>query len=142
MIYVNVYGDLLDGGDFGPLPGGPTVDPGPGPTGVLPSSGNDSEPPKIVPEPRGGGGTGITDGFGGSGLGDFGFETMAFELTADAVLQDEKDDSKAKLKKPKYLYDGVLDGFEFQGFAMNSIGINHDVLWEALDDMQRQMKRA
>jgi hypothetical protein len=55
------------------------------------------------------------------------------------MLLDEQGDSRAKIKPQKFLYDGVLDGFEFQGFAMNTVGINQDILWQVLDDMQRQM---
>jgi len=133
VIYVNVYGEFLDGGGPGTSPDDSTVDPGP--LGTVPSSGLDTEPPKIIPELRGGGGgTGIFDGFG-----DASFSTSTFESTAEAVMLDEQGDSKPKIKPQKFLYDGVLDGFEFQGFAMNTVGINQDILWQALDDMQHQM---
>jgi VCBS repeat-containing protein len=60
-------------------------------------------------------------------------------LTADALLADEIRDGLPKVKLQKFLYDGVLDGFEFQGFGLKTAGFDQDALWQALDDMKRQM---
>jgi hypothetical protein len=55
------------------------------------------------------------------------------------VWLDEMGDSSAKSKPQKFLYDGILDGFEFQGFGLKTVGINQEILWQALDDMKHQM---
>jgi len=149
VIYVNVYSQIPVGG-IGPLSDDSKVDPEPatGGTGFDPlevvpgsrpdtatSDADDTDSPRTVPEFSGGhGGTGKPAGVGGSG-----FSTSTFELTAEAVLLDKQGDGHAKSKPQKFLYDGILDGFEFQGFGMNTVGINQDILWQALDDMQRQM---
>ena len=149
VIYVNVYSEVLDSG-LAASPVDSTVEPmpstggtGPGPLEIVPGSqtdtatpvADDTDPLKTASEYSGGhGGTGIP-----TGVGDPGFSTSTFGLTADAVLLDEQGDGHAKSKPQKFLYDGILDGFEFQGFGMNTVGVNQDILWQALDDMQRQM---
>jgi hypothetical protein len=64
---------------------------------------------------------------------------MSPGLTARDVLIDELDDGPAITASAKFLYDGVLDGFEFQGFRMNALEFSKEALWQALDDIKNQM---
>ena len=43
----------------------------------------------------------------------------------------------------KYLYDelsALVEGFEFQGFGLKSVNLNQEALWQALDNMKREMR--
>jgi len=127
------------------LPGDPTEDPGSPTDGFDVTSGPDTDietsdsdtpdPLKSVREISGGHGESVLT----AGVGNSDFSVSTFGLSSKTVMLDETDDSQRKNRPQKFLYDGVLDGFEFQGFGMKAAGINQDMLWQALDDMQRQM---
>jgi hypothetical protein len=41
----------------------------------------------------------------------------------------------------KFLYDNMLKGIEIQGFGLKNVNFSHEVLWQALDTMKRDMSR-
>lgn len=146
QVYVNVLGDF-SGTDSG-IPGGtqpidlnpptdqPGIDPPAGdhenpPDELFPMP-DDTAAPTPAPEfpvrpvmPGGGQAPGLPTGSPG--------------LNADSVLQDELGDATRKTNPSKYLYDGILDGIELQGFGLKQIALTQDILWQALDDMKSQM---
>jgi len=149
VIYVNVIGETPVVG-FGTSPVDSTVDPGP------PTAGTESETFEITPGSEPDTATPDTDdtdssethpeisgGHGGLGIpaavGGVGFSTSTFDFNAEVEMADGLGDGQPKNRIQKFQYDGVLDGFEFQGFGLKPVGINQEVLWLALDDMQRQM---
>jgi hypothetical protein len=149
VIYVNVQNNF-PGNDPAPLlvsptvdPQPPTDDPGPDSFDVTPAIGPDTTTPETQNSASATTVPAIAGGHGGTlapaGIGDPGLSFSTPGLTTGTVWLDEMGDSSAKSKPQKFLYDGILDGFEFQGFGLKTVGINQEILWQALDDMQRQM---
>ena len=161
-VYVNVIGDAF-GNDPTTPPGG-TVDKTTDSSADEP--GSPASPPSEGPtsslddaRPAGGSGGSGSSGSSGSGsagpsigepdfgdipgmpgsVGDPGLPGRGSGLEGGSLSLDDFEDSGVKVRLNKFRYDGVLDGFEFQGWGLRPATIDQDALWAALDDMGRQM---
>jgi hypothetical protein len=136
----NVPGQSPDDNITSPTDNQPPPATGPAPATDLPESTNGSSVTNSgglrpsVSEPD-------FDDFGdlADAVGDPGLPERTTGVRIASLTLDDGGDSSPKERLKKFRYDGILDGFEFQGWGLRPSGIDQDALWAALDDMERQM---
>jgi hypothetical protein len=120
--------------DIDPIPGtSPPPDPGTDPTD--PEPGSDEPPPVVVEEVLVSGGSP-----GSQGLNEIAAELALSGPSGGTDL--DPDTRRVSSATAKYFYDTLSNleaVFEFEGFDFQNVDLDHELLWQALDTMKREL---